>query len=308
MIDHAELRRREYIGRINRVMDYIRKNISGDLRLETLASVANFSPFHFHRLFSAMVGETLNGYIRRLRAQKAASHLIYHPRMSITQIATACGYSSPSAFAREFRRTFGMSASQFRAGGVDSICIMRDALRGGDDASERTQVADGGRKTWSPMVFSVEAKRLPELHVAYVRHTGRYNQIGGAFERLMRWAGPRGLLQFPHTQVLAIYYENPDVTPEAKLRSDACITVRPGIRIEGDVGIMNVPGGLFAVAHAEIDEAQYAEAWDRLLGEWMPESGYVPDDRLCYELYLNDPAKHPENKHIIDICEPVRPL
>ncbi len=91
MITKAELRRLEYVGRVNRVIDYIRENLSGDLRLETVAAVANF--FHFHRLFSAMVGETLNGYIRRQRVQKAADHLIHHPHMSITQVAIACSAS-----------------------------------------------------------------------------------------------------------------------------------------------------------------------------------------------------------------------
>ena len=121
MLDPAEIRRREYTGRINRVMDYVRENLSGDLRLETLARVANFSPYHFHRVFKAIAGETTNDYIRRHRAQKAASHLLQNPRMTITQIAMACGYSSPSSFAREFRRWFGMSASHFRAGGRASL-------------------------------------------------------------------------------------------------------------------------------------------------------------------------------------------
>ncbi|MBE0636582.1 helix-turn-helix transcriptional regulator, partial [Candidatus Bipolaricaulota bacterium] len=121
MIDQGEIRRQEYLGRINRVIDYIRANLTSDLRLDTLARVANFSAYHFHRLFTAIVGETVNAHIRRLRMQRAASQLIYNPKMSITRIATDCGFSSPSSFARDFRQTFGMSASQFRAGGQDSI-------------------------------------------------------------------------------------------------------------------------------------------------------------------------------------------
>jgi AraC family transcriptional regulator len=59
----------------------------------------------------------------------------------------------------------------------------------------------------------------------------------------------------------------------------------------------------------EIDSDEYAAAWDRMLGKWMPENGVESDvvaGRLCYELYLNDPEQHPEKKHIVDICEPVR--
>ena len=305
MMDQGEIRRQEYVGRINRVMDHIRADLTGDLRLETLARVASFSPYHFHRVFKAVVGETVNTFIRRVRLQMAASQLSSNPKKSITRIATDCGFSSPSSFARDFRRTFGMSASQFRAGGQDSIAKFREALSqagveflgDSDPRNDRTQ-----------MEFSVEAKTMPEFHVAYIRHVGRYNMIGEAFERLMRWAGPRGLLRFPETSVFGIYYDSPEVTPVSQLRSDACISVPVGTSVDGEVGTMTIPGGKFAVAHVEIDPTQYGEAWDRLIGDWLPRSGYQPDDRLCYEMYLNDPDEHPEKKHIVDICEPIRPL
>jgi AraC family transcriptional regulator len=149
---------------------------------------------------------------------------------------------------------------------------------------------------------------MPERHVAYIRHTGAYDRIVGALDRLMRWAGPRGLLRFPETEVLAIYHDNPDLTPEPKLRSDACITVPPGTSVDGEVGLQVIPGGLYAVGHAEIDANQYGEAWDRLFSDWLPESGYQPDDRPCFELYRNNPDEHPQGIHIVDICEPIRPL
>ena len=305
MIDQGEIRRQEYLGRINRVIDYIRRDITGDLRLEALAQVANFSPYHFHRVFKAIVGETVNTFIRRVRMQRAASQLIYNPKKSITRIATDCGCSSPSSFARDFRQAYGMSASQFRAGGQESIATVREALR--QEGAEFT-VNSVPVKDLTSMEFSVEVKTMPELHVAYIRHVGRYNQISDAFERLMRWAGPRGLLRFPETSVLAIYHGSPDVTPVAQLRSDACVTVPVGTPVDGEVGTMTIPGGKFAVAHVEIDPSQYGEAWDRLIGDWLPRSGYQPDDRLCYEVYLNNPDEHPEKKHIVDICEPIRPL
>ncbi len=305
MIDQGEIRRQEYLGRLNRVLDYIRSNITGDLRLETLAQVANFSPFHFHRLFTAIVGETVNGYIRRIRMQRAASQLIYNPKKSITRVSTDCGFSSPSSFAREFRQTFGMSASQFRTGGQDSVIKVREAL---EQEGAEFYPASAPEHETSEMKYSVEVKTMPEFHVAYVRHMGPYDQMGHAFGRLMRWAGPRGLLQFPGTAMLAVYYDGPDMTPVSQLSCDACVTVPLGTAVEGEIGTMTIPGGQFAVAHVEIDVTQYSEAWNRLVGDWLPRSGYQPDDRLCYELYLNDPDSHPEKKHIVDICEPIRPL
>lgn len=305
MLDQGEIRRQEYVGRINRAIDHIRADLTGDLSLEALARVANFSPYHFHRIFKSIVGQTVNTFIRRVRLQMAASQLIHNPKKSITRISTDCGYSSPSSFARDFRQMYGMSGSQFRAGGQASVDKVREALSQ-QGIEFYPNAAPTDERT--PMVFSVEVKTMPELYVAYIRHVGRYDRIGESFGRLMRWAGPRGLLRFPETKILAIYHEGPDMTPVGQLRSDACVTVPKGTPVDGEVGAMTIPGGKFAVAHVEIAVTQYGEAWDRLIADWLPRSGYQPDDRLCYELYLNDPEQHPEKKHIVDICEPIRPL
>lgn len=320
MNDHRESLRQEYVARINRVTNYIRAHLSGDLRLDTLARVANFSPYHFHRIFRGMTGETLNTFIRRIRAETAAMKLINNPKMTITSIAMHCGFSSSAAFAREFKIFFGMSASQFRNGGPQSLRKIREAdskidqpiRKDGKDTGLTSvyteRVIQTLRRGTSMIEMNVEVKELPELHVAYIRHIGPYHEIPEAFKKLDRWAGPRGLINFPETKFLGVYHDNPEITEASKLRSSACITVPEDTPVEGEVGKMTIPGGLFAVAHVEINEDQYAEAWDKLMGEWFPESGYQPDDRMCYELYLNDPKQHPEGKHIVDICEPVRPL
>ena len=167
------------------------------------------------------------------------------------------------------------------------------------------------RENESKLKADVEVKEMPERNVAYVRHIGPY--AGDAevfrkiFEKLFSWAGPRGLIT-ASSEVLSVYHDDLNVTDEEKLRVDACLTVPEGTAAEGDIGTMTVPGGQFAVAHFEIKEDEYADAWDAVMGGWLPESGYQPDDRLCFERYLNKPEEHPEKKHIVDICVPVRPL
>jgi AraC family transcriptional regulator len=105
---------KEYIARINRVLDYIETNLAKPLTLEELAAVSCFSPFHFHRIFRAFVGETIGQHISRLRLEKAATLLFSTPEKSITTIALDCGFSSSATFARAFRETFGASASAWR--------------------------------------------------------------------------------------------------------------------------------------------------------------------------------------------------
>ena len=118
----------------------------------------------------------------------------------------------------------------------------------------------------------------------------------------------RGLLHFPETKFITIYHDNPDITDETKLRTDVCLTVPAGTQVDGEIGKAKIPAGKYAVAHFEITPDQYQDAWNAVYGGWLPEGGYQPDDGPCYELYLNDPKEHPEGKHIVDICVPVRPL
>ena len=323
----ARRHRAEYTQRINYVIDHIETNIDGNLSLASLARVAGFSPFHFHRIFAAMLGETPAQFIQRVRLQKAAVQLVNNPKKSITEVALDCGFSGSPAFARAFREAFSMSASEWRSGGYErhrNVGKM-DSKRGQPTSKipidsetfsfyidSETQNLVWRMKVKNGNPIQVEVKDMPELHVAYVRHTGPY--AGDAalfqdlFQKLMRWAGPRGLLRFPETVVLAVYHDDPDVTNQDKLRVSACITVPEDAAVDGEVGKMTVPGGKFAVARFELSPDQYGDAWDFVFGKWLPESGYQPDDRLCYELYHGGPGEQPEGKHVVDICIPVKPL
>ena len=109
--EHAK---REYRIRLNRTLDFLNQNLDQDLSLHTLARTACFSPFHFHRIFVSIIGETPNDYVRRLRLEKAANMLINYPYRLITDIALECGFSSSAVFARAFNSYFGVSARTWR--------------------------------------------------------------------------------------------------------------------------------------------------------------------------------------------------
>jgi AraC family transcriptional regulator len=319
--------REEYISRINRVIDYIESNISNELYLDKLAHVANFSPFHFHRIFSAIIGEPLNQFIQRIRLEKAATYLIENPKSSITEIAFDCGFSSSSSFARAFKDYFHMSATEWRLkeyqkksknrdtnskNGKMKSNIRKDGIISSIYIND-TSINQGRRsKMINKQTLNVEVKEVSEMHVAYVRHIGPYKGDTALFARLFtklfKWAGARDLLHFPETKVITVYHDNPDVTDESKLRTSVCITVPEDTKVEGEVGKMVIPGGKYAVAHFEILENEYEDAWNALYGTWLPDSGYQPDDRPPFELYLNDPKEHPKHKHIVDIYMPVKPL
>lgn len=332
--DRKSALRREYTARINRVLDYIDAHLGEELALETLARVASFSPFHFHRVFGAIVGEPLGCYIQRIRIEKAAGQLLADPERPITAIAYDCGFSGSAAFARAFREYFGMTASEWRLKGEPAACP--ESAPAGRERKERKTESKAGktqgkkrkereaaagytgsittgqwRNSMTPTKLNVEVKRLDPVTVAYVRNIGPYmgdaELFGRLFTRLFQWAGPRNLCG-SDTLVMALYHDNPDITDHAKLRLSVCISVPENTRVEGDIGRMVVPGGLYAMARFELKTDGYAAAWDALCGDWLPESGYQPDDRPAFEIYRNSPDEHPEGLCIVDICMPVKPL
>ena len=99
--------RSEYARRMHRVLEHVDRHLDQPLELDDLARVANFSAFHFHRLFAAWMGETLGEYLRRRRLEVAALRLVAQPRVPILQVALSVGFGSTEAFARAFKARCG---------------------------------------------------------------------------------------------------------------------------------------------------------------------------------------------------------
>lgn len=308
--------RADYVARINRAIDHIERNLDRELTLEELAKQACFSPFHFHRVFGAMVGETVARFVLRVRLERAASLLVLHPRRSVTEVAMDCGFSSPAVFARAFKQHFGMSASRWRAEGHKHhknsnhgvCCDIGDAF--GVTSCERTPSGP----LWKIRCpghdhVVVRIETLQRWRVAYVRRTGRYQGLGEVFEemftKLAKWAMPRGLMG-EGANVLAVYHDDPGVTDDDRLRVSACVTVPDSVRVDGEVGAMVLDGGTYAIGRFLLGEKDYANAWFAMMGAWMPESGYEPDDRACFEWFHHDCAESEDQRHAVDICVPVR--
>lgn len=319
--------RAEYVARINRVLDYIEAHLHEELPLDRLAKVASFSPHHFHRIFGAMMGETLHRFITRVRLERAATQLLQQPGRSVTDIALDSGFASSATFARAFRTEFGTSASEWRTRcGDDAAQSMQDLedrkirkplrkgrkdLDGSGDYGGLTMQTTSETPRPERPEMTVDVQSLDAQRVAYLRHVGPYqgdaDLFGALFGRLATWAGPRGLLG-PDARFMSVYHDNPNVTEADKLRTSICVTIGPDTEVDGEIGAMEIPAGRYAVARFRIDADQYSAAWDALMAGWLPDSGFQPDDRLCFERYLNDPEQDPQGKHEVEICLPVRPL
>ena len=314
-----------YVERVNAAVDFIERHLAEDMSLEQLAEVAHFSAFHFHRIFAALVGETVSRFVRRLRLERAATLLVQQPSRSITEIATTCGLHNPSSFARSFREMFGMSASDWREGGYlthedasgTSVLDLLGNLVASNDGYGvvRTRVDDSGPVWWIECgdlaPTQVEIVDVPDLEVAYVRHTGPYQGapevFAAIFDKLMTWAVPRGLVT-DASWVLSIYHDNPSITSDERLRVSAGIDVPAATLAEGEIGRMSLPGGPCAIARFELGARDYGKAWYAVAGGWLPDSGFEPDDRLPFERYPTNVSTASADTEVVDICIPVRPL
>ena len=164
----------EYAQRINRVIDYLRRNLDRQVKLEELAKVACFSEFHFHRIFSAISGETLNGFTNRLRLEKAARLLRYSDQ-SLTDIALHCGFSSSATFSRAFRSAYDTSPSQFRKSGeIKKSKICKELFQ---KEEYILPLSDEEKRA----AFPVTLIDFPERQVAYIRVTNAFEMDRGNY-------------------------------------------------------------------------------------------------------------------------------
>jgi AraC family transcriptional regulator len=311
--------RQEHISRLNRVINYIHANLGQPMSLSILADVAGFSPYHFHHIFKSLVGETLAEYIQRARLEKSANLMLSRPEDTIINTAAACGFSSAAAFSRAFRAHFGISPSQFRNRKESNLSKWNRKsskdLSGETDYNLSPRIANLSGKGHFPM--DVEVKKLPDMHVAYIRQIQGYRQgifdsrIGQAFERVGKWVRARDLVG-PDTLLIGIPYDNPDITPVDRRQYDACVTIpREIIASQGAIGIQDIPGGKYAMYRIEVggsDVRKIGGMVDRLYSVWLPGSGCRADDKPPLEIY-REPVGKPAGTWIcMDYCIPIRTL
>lgn len=288
----------DYERRILRVLTHIQANLDEPMHVEGLAGIASFSPYHFHRIFRGMVGETVIEHVRRLRLERAAFQLSYGKRR-VTDISLDAGYDALEAFSRAFKTVFGCSPSAYRS----ATAPARPSARSGVHYS-----ADGCIETFTPvkgdLAMDVTVTEKKPQAVAFVRHTGPYEEVGPTWERLCAWAGPKGLIT-GETKFIGVSYDDPGVTEPDKIRYDACISLDRPVLPEGDIGVQELPGGTFAVTVHKGPYSGLKDAYDWLMGTWLADSGYEAGGCPTYEVYLNAPDKVPPEELRTEINLPL---
>ncbi|HKH75009.1 MAG TPA: AraC family transcriptional regulator [Vicinamibacterales bacterium] len=287
--------RSDYAMRLERVFRWLADHLDETLDLARLAEVAAMSPYHFHRTYHAMQGETAAETVRRLRLHRAAVELITG-ELPVPRVARRAGYGSQEAFTRAFKAAYGVPPARYRASFVPDL-----TLTGRSKTIGPTQAEDAMDTT----TYHATIREAPALTVAGLAHSGDYINIGSTFERLMAMAGGQGLLG-PWTRSFGIYYDDPASTPREALRADACVTLPDDKMPGGDLQLREIRGGRYAVT---LHVGPYAELhfpYTWLYGTWLPKSGEEAAHAPSIEEYLNDARVVPPSELRTEIWLPLR--
>ncbi len=284
----------EYGRRMDRVVTHIAAHLDDPLDLDALAAVACFSPYHFHRIYRAMVGETVTDTLRRQRLHRAAGMLVTGGE-SIAVIARRAGYGSVAAFTRAFAQSYRLAPAAYRRQGLASPFVwpLADPLT---PVSPHANAESAMR--------SVTIDSLTPATLIGFDHRGPYMEINTAFSRAHAWMVGRNLLT-PATRCIGVYFDDPSAVAPADLRSFAGFVVEGTPALEDGARSLSLPGGRHATMIHKGPYAELGAAYQWLYGEWLPASGHTPADQPCFEEYLNDPRATPPEDWLTRICVPL---
>ena len=295
----------DYKNRINRVFEFIDKNLESDLSLNTVSGIAFFSPYHFHRVFKFITKETLNEYVTRRRIEKSALDLL-HKNISITEIAHKNGFSDNSSYSRSFKKYFGISPTGFIKENPNRHSKIRQLKsKNGQEYPdyEKYICIINNLKKWTKMNAKIEIKETAQLKLAGITHIG-VNGIENAFEKLAKWAIPKGLLKNSEAKMGRIFFDSFKVTAPDKVRMSVFLTTNESFEAEGEINKLTINKGKCIVGRFEITPIEFEKSWTSLF-IWMNENGYKKSSENPFEIYHNDYREHPENKFIVDLNIPI---
>ncbi len=284
MLDTTDSSHR-YEDRLKRVTHYIHDHLDEPLDLIKLADVAAMSPYHWHRIYSAVFGETVFQTVSRLLLQRAAWQLVSENK-PITAIARQAGYASLAPFSRAFARSYGVPPGRYRS--------LKQNPAKSIDANPR-------RST----MHHVNIRHEPAFRLATVAHQGPYMQISRAFTELFGAVMSRGLY-VPSMQMRAVYFDDPDSIEPEKLRSLAGIVVDEGFSMVAPFQEFRMQPTRLAVLTHKGPYVELRGSYDWMYGQWLPGSGEETANLPPFEAYLNSPMDTAPADLLTEICVPLK--
>ena len=275
----------DYIQRINKVVAYINNHLDETLDLKKLANEAALSDFHFHRIFRALKGEAIGGYITRLRLE-ATARLLRYTTLTIEEIAFNIGYETTASLSKAFKKQYGISPTEYRTN--KDTYIMKKEIINPDLALK------------APKIVILEPKNL-----IYVALTGTYGSLdyGKAYEQL--WAVIKAQKLFTKgIESICISYDDPKITEGSLQRSDVCLAIHKPATPQEEVSCKTLAGGKYAVFFYQGSYENLSQVYDTAV-RWVIDHQYTLREEPFFEKYLNDARRTPKEKLKTEIYIPI---
>ena len=275
----------DYVQRINKVVTYINNHLDETLELKTLANEAALSDFHFHRIFKALKGEAIGGYITRLRLE-ATARLLRYTALTIEEIAFNIGYETPASLSKAFKKQYGISPTEYRTN--KDTYIMKKEIINPDLALKE------------PKIVTLEPKNL-----IYIALTGAYGSLdyGKAYEQL--WAVIKAQKLFTKgIESICISYDDPKITEGSLQRSDVCLAIHKPATPQDEVSCKTLAGGKYAVFFYQGSYENLSQVYDTAV-RWVIDHQYTLREEPFFEKYLNDARRTPIEKLKTEIYIPI---
>ncbi|WP_315016948.1 AraC family transcriptional regulator [Capnocytophaga leadbetteri] len=275
----------DYVQRINKVVAYINNHLDETLDLKTLANEAALSDFHFHRIFKALKGEAIGGYITRLRLE-ATARLLRYTALTIEEIAFNIGYETPASLSKAFKKQYGISPTEYRTN-KDTYIMKKEII-------------NPNLALKAPKIVTLEPKNL-----IYVALTGAYGSLdyGKAYEQL--WAVIKAQKLFTKgIESICISYDDPKITEGSLQRSDVCLAIHKSATPQEEVSCKTLAGGKYAVFFYQGSYENLSQVYDTAV-RWVIDHEYTLREEPFFEKYLNDARRTPKEKLKTEIYIPI---
>ncbi len=295
-----EMTLERYRDRVALALRFIEENLDQSLCLDDIAASSHFSPFHFHRIFQSIMGESVNDYVVRRRMETAVHLLVYERTLRVTDVAVAVGYSSTANFSKAFRAYFGVSPSQIRNPTGSTISkigkLSRKYGKTFDPCELYPRLVPDGRHNDSineeDRKMHVDVIEREEAAICFLNSPQGYlpESIHQTWKKLIEWGTSAGI-PADEQQYFALCHSNPAVTPVEKCRYEASLVIPPDVQVNAPFGRSSIPAGKYARVYYKGAAEDTSQAHLTIFNTWLPESGFEPDDYPSMEHYLNDVNK-----------------
>ena len=277
----------DYKRRIDLIINYVREHLDNTIDLNTLAELSAFSPFHFHRITKAYLGETIGAFIIRTRVETAAKLLKYSD-INISDIAYQVGYDTPSSLNKAFVKLFGISPAKYRV--TKNYSIMTQVHPKLEVKLSRAKVVELEPKT-----------------ILYISATGMYESsvFQSAYQQMWEEVKKQGAYS-AGIEHIGLYYNNPKITKDEQIKYDVCLRVCKHVEPAENIGVKELAGGRYAMFTYIGEYNKVGAAYDKIYGELLAKGGFELRGNYCFEKYVTDPQKTAPEKHKTEIYIPIQ--